>query len=153
MAGPGSAPTMGMAAGYCWLRLLPTDPANTCESDEGHWTPPLSSTSIGQLCLRHGPILEDMNKAADELLPPWLAALGTCRLGGADLFNTLKGSTGDEHPPYPTHVYFLNGAVTSLSRQGKVAESVRTAAELMSGAAVPYKPVTRPPGIRTVLCR
>jgi len=70
----------------------------------------------------------------------WFTALSTCRVGGADLFDALKRSTGDEYPPYPMRVWALNGALSSYRRQGHVAHSVRRAAELMAGAAVPYKP-------------
>jgi hypothetical protein len=70
----------------------------------------------------------------------WLTALGTCRRGGADVFDAFRQSTGEEHPPYPMRVWFLNGALSSFTRQGQIARSVRRAVERMAGAAVPYKP-------------
>jgi hypothetical protein len=84
-----------------------------------------------------------MAEAGDTVLEAaslWLTALGTCRPGGADVFDALKQSTGDEHPPYPTRVWALNGALSTLGRQGHVARAVRRAAEVMAGEAVPFKP-------------
>jgi hypothetical protein len=91
-------------------------------------------------------VLSTVGEYGDPVLEAaslWLTTLGTCRIGGRDLFDTFKQSTGDEHPPYPTRVWALNGALGSYSRQGHVARSVCRAAEQMAGAAVPFRPELR----------